>query len=284
MGGLGNQLFQIFNVLSLSLTYRIPFIFEYSELLTTGITRRTYWNSFLKNLKRFTIEDKINYPIYRETSYNYKEIMLNPDFFKRNGVKMFGYFQSYKYFEDNYDNIIKFIKLEELKEECKNKYNIYFNGDNELISLHFRLGDYKTCSDYHPIMNDEYYIKSLYNVIENGRKINKERKNIKVLYFCEKEDNEIVREKIKNIEKELYRRYNIDGVKFVKVDDNIQDWEQLLIMSNCKNNIIANSSFSWWGAYMNENKEKVVCYPSVWFGKKSNNNTSDLCPESWIKI
>ena len=56
----------------------------------------------------------------------------------------------------------------------------------------------------------------------------------------------------------------------------------MLYMSLCRHNIIANSSFSWWGAYFNSNKEKIVCYPSVWFG--NNMDTRDLCPETWIKM
>ena len=65
----------------------------------------------------------------------------------------------------------------------------------------------------------------------------------------------------------------------------IQDWEQLLLMSLCNHNIIANSTFSWWGAYFNTNPGKIVCYPSVWFGSKCiNNSTRDLFPENWIKI
>jgi len=63
-----------------------------------------------------------------------------------------------------------------------------------------------------------------------------------------------------------------------------------LIHQNQKNiklfvNIIANSSFSWWGAYFNGNKDKIVCYPSVWFGPKlADKDTSDLCPDSWEVI
>jgi hypothetical protein len=55
-------------------------------------------------------------------------------------------------------------------------------------------------------------------------------------------------------------------------------------MSLCKHNIIANSSFSWWGAYFNENLEKIVCYPSVWFGKNVEHNVVDLFPNRWVKI
>jgi len=56
-------------------------------------------------------------------------------------------------------------------------------------------------------------------------------------------------------------------------------------MSCCDHNIIANSTFSWWGAYFNNNKEKIVCYPDKWFGPKNANlNTKDLFPENWICV
>ena len=74
------------------------------------------------------------------------------------------------------------------------------------------------------------------------------------------------------------------NINFIKINTNIEDWEQMLIMSNCAHHIIANSSFSWWGAYFNLNKNKIVLYPDIWFGKKLNHDTSDLCHPSWNKI
>ena len=55
-------------------------------------------------------------------------------------------------------------------------------------------------------------------------------------------------------------------------------------MSQCKNNIIANSCFSWWCAWLNNNKDKKVIAPKLWFGNSLGHNTSDLLPEQWIKI
>jgi len=288
MGGLGNQLFQIFSTISLSLKYKIPFIFEYSEKLTIGIHRPTYWNNFLLSLKKFTTLNKLYYLLYKEPSFNYHEIDLSNhlEHIKKNGLKLQGYFQSYKYFKDEYSSIIKLIKLNETQKRIKIKYNNYFEKKKNIISLHFRLGDYKDKQDYHPILNDEYYINSLNYIIENGFNNSSKRENITILYFCEKEDNNLISKRLENIIKNVkYFNENGDVKKeIIKVEDNIEDWEQMIIMSCCHHNIIANSSFSWWGAYFNENVNKIVCYPSRWFGNKTNTNVKDLCPDSWIKI
>ena len=55
-------------------------------------------------------------------------------------------------------------------------------------------------------------------------------------------------------------------------------------MSLCKNNIIANSSFSWWGAYLNDTSDKIICYPSTWFGPAAGHDVRDLFPKNWNKI
>ena len=70
------------------------------------------------------------------------------------------------------------------------------------------------------------------------------------------------------------------------MDDALPDHEQLLIMTCCDHNIISNSTFSWWGAYMNENPNRTVCYPSVWFGEyfEHTNDTKDLMSNDWVKI
>ena len=74
-------------------------------------------------------------------------------------------------------------------------------------------------------------------------------------------------------------------MKFIKLGNELDDWEEMLVMSLCQHNIIANSTFSWWGAYFNENKEKIVCYPSLWFGEAlSHYNTKDLHPTKWTRI
>mgnify|MGYP000378992263 CR=1 FL=1 len=81
-----------------------------------------------------------------------------------------------------------------------------------------------------------------------------------------------------------YLKDKFKDYDFERGYNELEDWEQMLLMSCCHHNIIANSSFSWWGAYFNDWENKIVCYPSLWFGKAVNYNTKDLCPLNWIRI
>ena len=102
--------------------------------------------------------------------------------------------------------------------------------------------------------------------------------NLNVLYFCENDDIDDVMVTINKL-KNKFSSFN-----FMRADNNLKDWQQLILMSLCHHNIIANSSFSWWAAYLNNWNDKIVCYPSIWFGTALTHNTIDLCPLEWTKI
>lgn len=269
MGGLGNQLFQIFCGIAYSFENNVEFKiirnkFDKVSPLDNISKRPTYWDNFLINLSKMTC-DNINILTYNEPSYIYNKIpIINKNF------KINGYFQSPKYFQNYYKQIIKLISLDKQQKLTKEKYKEYFN--NKVISLHFRIGDYIKKPDYHLILNTKYYIDALKIILEKDNNCDT------VLYFNEEQDNYTVKNMINNI-KNLYPE-----LKLIQYSYNIPDWEQLLLMSLCNHNIIANSSFSWWAAYFNVNPEKIVCYSSQWFGPKCNNSTRDLFPENWIKI
>jgi hypothetical protein len=281
MGGLGNQLFQIFAVIAYAKRHKCNFVFKYSKELRTGILRYTFWDSFLKELLQYTTYESNNsliapyidnFPRFNECGFHYKPLPYkeNVDY-----LSLFGYFQSYKYFVDYWDDIKTMIKLQSTQQTIYNN-NKTLLDDKYTISMHFRLGDYKDKQQFHPIMKETYYISAL-NTIVN--KLENSNKNIQVLYFCEQEDINTVNLMIQTIQ---FAHKKLD---FIRVNDELCDWQQMILMSCCNSNIIANSSFSWWGAFMNENNEKIVCYPSTWFGKKfGNNSMNDLFPPSWQKI
>ena len=277
VGGLGNQLFQIFTTIAYAIQNKNRFIFP--EKINPGkANRHTYWDSFLINLQKFTILSFPETDVLREKEFKYNELPMC----MYENIMLSGYFQSHKYFDAYYDSICKMIGLEKQKKQLLLENPDLF-GNNEttiLISMHFRLGDYKNLQDLHPVIPYEYY-KNALRYMQNKLEIEtfKLQVKIKVLYFCEKEDNKIVSSMIQKLEKEF------PNFIFCKQSDDIDDWKQMLLMSVCSHNIIANSTFSWWGAHFNTNIEKIVCYPELWFGPKlKNHNTIDLFPNNWVKI
>lgn len=269
MGGLGNQLFQMFNLISYCKDHNNIFVIEKHKILYGPIRNyNVYWDNIFKNIeKSHCKENKFNFPILKEPSFKYTKIQTIP---LNQPVKFWGYFQSYKYFHHNIDYINKLLDIQGLKNIVSNKENIDYNNT---ISLHFRVGDYAKLQQYHPLMKPEYYIKSLNTLIE---KTNKNDWNI--LYFFEEENEKYVIQQIDIIKKQF------PYLTFTKCNHSLKDWEQMLQMSLCKHNIIANSSFSWWGAYLNNNNN-TVCYPDIWFGPAlKNHNTVDLFLDSWEKI
>ena len=274
MGGLGNQIFQIFTVIAYSIKSRnLDIKFTSAQSLGGGgtIVRRTYWDDFFSKLKTFTTDVFPQMEVISEKGFNFNDIPINE--LKNKNVMLYGYFQSYKYFQDKYHFICDMIGLEDMKQKLMSKIGLNESYFNNTISMHFRLGDYKNKQEYHPIMTYEYY----YNSLSHIQKRNPSKK-WNIMYFCEDEDVELVEEKINNL-KSVFPEYT-----FSRCDASLDDWEQMLLMSLCCHNIIANSSFSWWGAYFNSNIDKVVCYPSVWFGFAMNVNAVDLCPPNWNKI
>jgi hypothetical protein len=275
MGGLGNQIFQIFATIAYSIKSNNSFRFLSVETLGGGgacTLRYTYWNNFFSNLKPFLSKILPQMETIRENGFRYNDIPISN--LSNKNILLHGYFQSYKYFDENYKTICKIIKLDEMKEKIFIKYNLNQDYLNNTISMHFRLGDYKKVSDFHPIMEYEYYKKSLSHI----KNITDGNHDLNVLFFCEDEDIETVMKTIDKLQNDF------PNYTFERKYSHLEDWEQMLLMSLCFHNIIANSSFSWWSAYFNSNVDKIVCYPSVWFGEKANIDTSDLCPKQWKKI
>jgi hypothetical protein len=247
-GGLGQQLFQVFTTLSYSIHYGISVMFDYVNETTEYEStegpkmRHTYWNTFFVHIINLTtyalpanslIDISVFFP-YQEPRSDFREL---PREISERNMKLVGKYRDYRYFHEKRKYICKLIKLSKMQKMVQNIY-----GEAGDVSMHFRINPHSR--EGKEILNLGYYKKALTDLMS--------RKTIKVVsVFCEKEDNEMVEIQL-NILRESF------DVEFVKVSDDISDWEQLLLMSCCKNNIIANSCFSWWGAYLNENEDKLV--------------------------
>ena len=273
-GGLGNQLFQIFITIAFSIKLCRKCVFLYEDFTRGASTiRPTYWNTFLKPIKYMaTLPYSVSQPtIIKEKHFHYEEM----DFAKMREfehVNLVGYFQSYKYFEHSYDMIYRMLCIDKIKETLINKLHLNNKLDN-YVSMHFRIGDYKKIQHYHPLATYNYYKGALTHIQKCNPDV-----PFTILFFCEDIDMNDVMEKINKLMLEF------PNYKFIRCDNKLADWEQMIFMSCCHHNIIANSSFSWWGAYFNSTKDKIVCYPSLWFGPAANNNTRDLCPSEWVRI
>jgi len=268
IGSIGNQLFQLFTLISHSIQYSKSFIIPYSAELYDGDNiHKTYWETLFDNIKPYTSGngkfkdiDHINqlllikHPVYQEKTFNYKPIDENID-----NVCFNGLFQSYKYFNDNKDKLILLFNIEHKQILTRSEYFEYFDKENT-VSTHFIFGDEQ------PLLSVDYYDKSLSLIPDDYR----------VLVFSNKQ----YREQVDTIVDELKMKHKHE---FVYVSDEIEDWKQMLLMSLCKINIIANNSFSWWGAYFNKDADKVY-YPSLWFGSDFNDNTNDLFLPEWEMV
>lgn len=273
MGGLGNQLFQIFTGISYSINYRVPFKIKYNkeDMVSPldGISKRpTYWDNFLSSIRGFTYTERPMLPVFRERQQFKYNIIPNigEEFI------LFGYFQSYVYFENNKDTIIRLLKIDKNRALVKNEFSEIFR-QKKPISMHFRIGDYTKASHVHPILNIEYYKNALKTLC---KKIPNLSRDYYVLYFFEEQDTSIVN----TIVTELIMEYS--EIDFRPCDISVEDWKQMLLMSNCSHNILANSTFSWWGGYLNSNSNKIVIYPEKWIGLT--NNTEDLFPNKWTMV
>ena len=274
MGGLGNQIFQIFTTLAYAIKSGNIFMFTDATTLGSGktIIRYTYWDTFFAGLKHVTTSVFPELKVIKEKGFEYNEIDLTE--LKEQNILLFGYFQSYKYFEQEFNTICSLIKLKELKHGILTNYEYTHEFLQDTISLHFRIGDYKKVQYFHPVMTYEYYEKSLLHITSNVKNTRH------VLYFCEEDD--IV--DVLTIVNRLKLKFH--NLKFIRCSSKLSDWEQMLLMSQCRYNIIANSSFSWWGAYFNSSDDKIVCYPAKWFGEAAiaTHDIKDLCPTEWEKI
>jgi len=271
MGGLGNQLFQLFATISHALDNDDTFVFLYSKMYGK---RLSYWDNFLYPLKIYTSLNRIQGITTREKAFHYDVL---PDKNNNENIILHGYFQSEKYFKKNALKIAELsMNLTQVQNKIRKK-EFTLLDQKKTISMHFRLGDYKNLQDYHPVLNINYYKNSIEKIEEMT-----ELSEWTIIYFCEEDDLDCVsKDYIDHLEKMFPK--NI----FLKVNSKLSDYDQMITMSCCQHHIIANSTFSWWGAYLHFSNDKLVCYPSLWFGPKLPNHTIiDLIPEdkNWLKV
>jgi hypothetical protein len=287
MGGIGNQLFQYSAGQALALKHNTALKLDLSFLnadpnnlhtkrsleldafhldykIANESDLKVYKQKglFSKLVKRFFPFLSNKHRLVNESQFNF-----NSDFFSYpKNVYLNGFWQSEKYFKNIREVLLKEIVIrDEMTAQCKEMRDKILNSDS--VSLHIRRGDYitnKNANSFHGVLSMEYYSKAI-------DLLSKEFKDLTFFIFSDDMDWVKSNFKIQN---------KIEYIDFTAGEKNCFD---LYLMSLCKHNIIANSSFSWWGAWLNKNENKKVIAPNRWFLSKDV-NTSDLIPDTWIKL
>ena len=256
LGQLGNQMFQYAATKGIASKLGVPFMIpNHREVFDDGIGNVytiLLFDAF--KLSSANILGTLKTDNYiREESFTFDE-----DFFALDKTKnhsLWGFFQTEKYFKHIEDEIRNDFKFKsEISFPCK---DLVETVDNP-IALHIRRGDFVHNSGNHPPLGLDYYEKALKEFDDDRN----------VVIFSD--DTEWCKEQ------ELF-----ESDRFIVAENNDQ-FHDLCLMSMCNDFIIANSSFSWWGAWL-ANKGKVVA-PKQWFGENLNHDTKDLYCEGWTVL
>lgn len=176
-----------------------------------------------------------------------------------------GYWQSEKYFKDFSEQIRRdFVFRSEITDA--NKSTALQIKDSCSVSCHIRRGDYITnikAYHTHGVCSLDYYVNSI-NLIK-ARLVNPR-------FFIFSDDQDWVKSNITFPENSVF----VDG------NHGTDSFRDMQLMSLCKHHIVANSSFSWWGAWLNPNESKIIIAPKKWFSVDIDD--SDLIPDSWIRL
>ena len=275
-GGLGNQMFQFANGYSVAKKKKVDLFLDLS-----WFNRRTIHNgfelnnvfdifskvSFLNNdfsFKRFKFKEFLNkiditYRTFNEPDFNYSpKITKLP-----NHCFLKGYWQSETYFKEYKNEIKKIFSFDKITDDLNLKIKDEISNNNS-VSIHIRRGDFL-------LQRNQNHQTDLSNYYSNAiREVSKNNYNLKFFIFTD--DPEWVS-----------KNFYIKGKKtIVNINHGANSFIDMHLMSLCKINIIANSSFSWWGAWLN-NYDNNIFAPKNWFNDKSI-NIDDLIPTSWTVI
>lgn len=256
IGGLGNQMFQWACGRSLSLQYGKPVFVDINGYKNQdGLTKREFQLSLFENLKN--IDFSSHYEIYKDKYFygihdyfNFKKSVSEFQLLSSGNIFLDGYWQSEKYFANYAD-------------EIRNDFACFDDSLKSLIepnsvSVHVRRTDYLSSNGYHPVQPISYFQSGI-DAIGDYNKMYVFSDDIS---WCK-------------------TNLNFKNMVFMEGRSGLEDMH---LMSFCSNNIISNSSFSWWAAWLNKNPNKRVVAPNNWFGINANLNTEDIIPDRWLKI
>lgn len=285
-GGLGNQMFQYAFGKALSIQTGEEFLLDTSFLEQKAInyTQRNFelnvfqipekiiekrsLENFVKAESKFILDrifrklKKSEYITLREKSFAYQAPSSHSAKFKR----YIGFWQSEKYFHQIRNELLEIFSFNYINDQ-ENLQTLKNIQSHESISMHIRRGDYITnnaANAFHGSCDLEYYKASI-------KAISSSLRNPAVFIFSD--DPQWVRE---NIQLDL-------PTYFINNNQGEKSYLDMGLMSQCRHHIIANSSFSWWGAWLNPSATKKVIAPQNWFANSAI-DTNDLIPNTWLRL
>jgi hypothetical protein len=283
-GGMGNQMFQYAAARALAQKKNTG-LRLYTGLLapeTPGVTARKYELEVFNFTHGFATSAELEYfktvalttrvknkvlPYYKKKTYTEPYFHYDENFFKTSSkVLLDGYWQSEKYFKHIGGIIRKDFKITAPLSKITEALFLKIVSCNA-VSLHIRRGDYVSNPETQRVHGNcelDYYNEALAIVAGKAGAIS---------LFVFSDDIAWAKKNIKT---------NFPAT-FVEHTDAQHAYEDLYLMSHCKHNIIANSSFSWWAGWLNSNENKIVVAPSRWFNDYAA-DTKDLLPEEWIEV
>jgi hypothetical protein len=292
-GGLGNQMFQYAFAKSISIQKNIPFVldcnyfnykpdigniplpyeldvFELNTLIANNDILKKYNDSILAKIN-FKLNKLLNFPILFK-SKRINENLINFDNINKleniEGLHFSGYWQSENYFK-NIENIIR--KEFKFKNPLNNKNSSLKKliQNTNSVSIHIRRGDYIDNPVYfknHGVCSIDYYRDAIKEILIHIKAPK---------FFIFSNDFEWVKK----------NDFGITNFKFVDWNKGEDSYFDMQMMSLCKHNIIANSTFSWWGAWLNNNPSKLVISPKKWFANDLRiDDFKKIIPKNWVKI
>lgn len=275
--GLGNQMFQyaLGKRLSLDWTSELKVDVSWFNNIKAGdIPRELEIDSFnvaldeateaeiVKAMPSFFVRviDKIRGRINRNHFYRFYPQILK----KEKDIYLDGYFQSYKYFESIRDILLQEFTLKPGYNTEVNKMKEEIEKSGQSVAIHIRRGDFATIrKGYNGLCDLSYYERALANI---------KKKYIDVKLFIFSDDIEWAKTNLKLASPMVFISHPM-----------LNAAEELWLMSLCKHQIIANSTFSWWSAWLNQYPDKIVVSPSCWLVAEDI-KTDNLLPSDWIKI
>ncbi len=264
IGRLGNSMFQVAAAIGYARKYGYQWGVPNEQKESTILTHFPNLQRCEHRYRRYNEHQ----PGHGHDWFNYHEVPDHgPD------TLLFGFWQSWKYFEHCKEEVKQVFKLEHVP------------GYEDYVSIHVRRGDYVVHSGSFPPITKEYVMDAIRKLWEN----NKPQKFIVFsddIDWCKKEFNGDNWISESDINSPLQVRYEL-SFEYSEGRNELQD---LSLMASCGHHIIANSSFSWWGAYLGHNPNKIVISPSCvnpnWFGPTAGvkHDVVDLLPPEWVQI